>query len=147
LHVESKHVESATCTTESPAITARTLLVVPYLFTFCLKCGVSLRDRVPSEELGAWVGAELISDVCRRNRLRWFRHVERKGDDDWVKRCTKMEVVGKRPRGRPRKTWLTTLKDDMIRGALSPEDARDRGLWRKRIHGAKWPTRVNLDIP
>jgi hypothetical protein len=36
------------------------------------------------------------------------------------------------------------LKDDMRRGALSPVDVRDRGLWR-RIHGAKW--RVNLDVP
>jgi hypothetical protein len=30
---------------------------------------------------------------------KWFGHVERKGDDDWVKRCTRLEVVGKRPRG------------------------------------------------
>jgi hypothetical protein len=68
---------------------------------------VSLRDRVLSEELRAWVEVESISDVCMRNRLRWFGHVERKGDDDWVKRCTRLEVVGKRPRGRPRKTWMT----------------------------------------
>jgi hypothetical protein len=50
---------------------------------------------------------EPISDVCMRNRLRWFGHVERKGDDDGVKRCTRLEVVGKRPRGRLRKTWMT----------------------------------------
>jgi hypothetical protein len=77
--------------------------------------------------------------------LRWFRHVERKGDDDWVKRCTRLEVVGKRPKGRPRKTWMK-LKDDMRRGALSLKDARDKGLWR-RIHGAKRPTWVDMDIP
>jgi hypothetical protein len=64
-----------------------------------------------------------------------------KEDDDWVKRCTRMEVVGKRPRGRPRKTWMITLK-----GALSPEDVRDRDLWRRSIHGAKRPTRVNLEV-
>jgi hypothetical protein len=51
-------------------------------------CGVSLRDRVPSEELRPWVGVESIRDVCRRNRLRWFGRVERKGDDDWMKRYT-----------------------------------------------------------
>jgi hypothetical protein len=45
--------------------------------------------------------------------LRWFGHVERKEDDDWVKKCTRMEVVGKRPRGRPRRTWMSTLKDVM----------------------------------
>jgi hypothetical protein len=45
------------------------------------------------EELKAWVGAEPISDVCRRNSLRWFKHVERKWDDDWVKRYTRLEVM------------------------------------------------------
>jgi hypothetical protein len=108
-------------------------------------CCVSLRDRVPSEELRAWAGVEPISDVCRRNRLRWFRHAERKEDDDWVNRCTSLEVAGKRPRGRPRKTWMTILKYDMRRGALSMKDARDRCLWGWRIHGARWLIRVSLD--
>jgi hypothetical protein len=78
-------------------------------------CGVSLRDRVPSAVLRVWVEVEPISDVCRRNRLRWFGHEERKGDDDWVKRCTWMEVVGNRQRGRPKKTWMKMLEVDMRR--------------------------------
>jgi hypothetical protein len=108
---------------------------------------VSLRDRIHSEDLRDWVGVEPTGEVCRRNRLRWFGHVERKKNDDWVKRCTRMEVVGKRPRGRPSKTWMSMLKDDMKKGALSPVDARDRDLWRRSIHGAKRPTRVNLEMP
>jgi hypothetical protein len=42
--------------------------------------------------------------------------------------------------------WMSTLKDDMKKGALSHEDARDRDLWRRSIHGAKRPTRVNLEM-
>jgi hypothetical protein len=88
-------------------------------------CGVSLRHRVPSEELRAWVGVDPFSDLMyaekKRNRLIWFGHVERKEDDDWVKRCASMMVVGKRPRGRPRKTWIKTFEDNM-RCALSPVD-------------------------
>jgi hypothetical protein len=49
-------------------------------------------------------------------------------NDDWVKICTRMEVMGKRPRGRPRKMWMSALKDDIRRGALSSEEAKDRGL-------------------
>jgi hypothetical protein len=37
-----------------------------------------------------------------------------------------LEVVGKIPRDRPMKMWMTTLKDDMRRGDLSPKDARER---------------------
>jgi hypothetical protein len=43
---------------------------------------VSQRDRVANAVLRARIGVEPIMDVCRRNRLRWFGHVERKGDDD-----------------------------------------------------------------
>jgi hypothetical protein len=38
-------------------------------------------------------------------RLRWFGHMERKEDSDWVKACQWVEVSGKRGRGRDRKTW------------------------------------------
>jgi hypothetical protein len=77
-------------------------------------------------------------EVCRRNRL-IISKVERKGDDDWMKRCTRMEVEGNRPRGRPRKTWMKMLEDDTKRCALSPADAKYRSLWRGRIHDVKWP--------
>ena len=35
--------------------------------------------------------------------LRWYGHVLRKDDDDWVKKCMEYEVQGSRPRGRPGK--------------------------------------------
>jgi hypothetical protein len=40
----------------------------------------------------------------------------------------KVEVEGNRPRGRPTKTWMKTLEDDMTRCALSTMDAKDRSL-------------------
>jgi len=51
-----------------------------------------LRDRTPSAELRRHLGIEGIVDVLCMGRLRWFRHVERMGDDNWVKRC--MSVTG-----------------------------------------------------
>jgi len=40
--------------------------------------------------------------VLQQNRLRWYGHVLRKDDDDWVKKCMEHEVDGPRPRGRPK---------------------------------------------
>ena len=37
------------------------------------------------EVLRQRLGIDSVSDVLRRNRLKWFGHVERKNDDDWVK--------------------------------------------------------------
>jgi len=34
----------------------------------------------------------------QQNRLRWYGHVLRKDDDDWVKKCMEYEVEGSRPR-------------------------------------------------
>src|SRR5260221_14793832 len=59
-----------------------------------MMCGVSLRDKITSAMLRERMGVEAIGVVVRRNRLRWFGHVERKGDCDWVKGCTVLEVEG-----------------------------------------------------
>jgi hypothetical protein len=34
---------------------------------------------------------------------------------DWVRKCTELVVDGKRPKGRPRRTWGVVVKDDMKR--------------------------------
>jgi len=39
--------------------------------------------------------------VLQQNRLRWYRHVLQKEDNDLVKKCIDYEVDGSRPRGRP----------------------------------------------
>ena len=51
--------------------------------------------------------------MLRRGRLRWFGHVERKDEEEWLKKCTKMDVGGVRPKGRPRKTWEEVVREDM----------------------------------
>jgi hypothetical protein len=89
-----------------------------------------MRDRV---------GLETIGEACMRSRLSWFGHVTRKGDDDWVTKCTELVVDGKRPSGRSRRTWGDVVKDDMKRMHLSLNDVNDKVKWRKLIYD--WPTR------
>ena len=43
--------------------------------------------------------------MIKKSRLRWFGHVERKDDSDWVKRCVTWEDEGIRQRERLKKTW------------------------------------------
>ena len=47
-------------------------------------CGVSLKDRRCSVDLYSLLGVRSVADVVRQGRLRWFRHLEPKGVDDWV---------------------------------------------------------------
>ena len=65
-------------------------------------CGLKLKDRLPSKELRERLDIDDIALVLPQNRLRWYGHLLRKDDDDWVKECMEYEVEGSRPRGRPR---------------------------------------------
>ena len=55
---------------------------------------------------------DLIDDIAlllQQNRLRWYGHVLRKKDDDWVTNCMEYKVEGPRPRGRPKRTWSSAF--------------------------------------
>ena len=55
-------------------------------------CGVKMNERKKSEELRELLGLEPVSLMIKKSRLRWFGHVERKDDNDWVKRCITWEL-------------------------------------------------------
>ena len=85
----------------------------------------------PSKELRERLGIDDIALVLQQNRLRWYGHVLRKEDDDWVKKCMECEVEG--PRARPKRTWREVVKEDCQAYKLNTEDAMDRSKWRKLI--------------
>ena len=48
-------------------------------------CGFTLKERKKNTQLRELLGLEPVRLVIKRGRLRWFGHVERKDDGDWVK--------------------------------------------------------------
>jgi len=75
------------------------------------------------------LGIDDIALVLQQNRLRWYGHMLRKEDDDWVKKCMVYEVEGPRPK----RTWREVAEKDCQAHKLNKEDAVDRGKWRKLI--------------
>jgi len=75
-------------------------------------CGVKLKHRLPNKELRERLGVDDIALVLQQNRLRWYGHVLRKDDDDWVKKCMHYEVEGLRLRGRSKRTWKEVVRED-----------------------------------
>ena len=67
----------------------------------------------------------IYNTSVQQNRLRWYGHVLRKDDNDWVKKCMEYEVVGSRPRGRPKRTWLEVVQRDCQVRGLSKDDAME----------------------
>ena len=86
-------------------------------------CGVKLNERKKSEKLIKLLGLEPVSFMIKKSRLRWFRHVERKDDNDWVKRCITWKVEGIRQTGCLKNTWWDCVKNVMESLGLSQKDA------------------------
>ena len=99
-------------------------------------CGVKLKDRLPSKEL--ILSIDDIALVLEQNRLRWYGHVLRKDDDDWVKKCMEYEVEGPRPRGRPKRTWREVVREDCQARKMNKVDAIDHCKCRKMIKDVRW---------
>ena len=56
----------------------------------------------------------------------------RKHDDDWLMKCMEFRVEG-RNRLEARKTWLESVKVDMVELEIDKEDAHDRKKWRRHV--------------
>jgi len=53
-------------------------------------------------------------------------HVQQKADHHIIKRATNFVVDGKRPKGRPSKTWAACIADDLRERGINKEEAQNR---------------------
>ena len=57
-------------------------------------------------------------------------HVKRRDEREPLRRVGELIVEGRRPPGRPKKTWRRTIEEDMRMVGAQEEDAMDRDRWR-----------------
>ena len=95
--------------------------------------GVTVKDRIKSEDIRKELGVGSIRSKARESRLRWFGHVHRREQESNLRQMMDMEIPGRRPRARPRGRWRDLVNRDMRELRVVPEDADDRNFWRRRI--------------
>ncbi|KAL6586086.1 hypothetical protein OROMI_002730 [Orobanche minor] len=97
-------------------------------------CGHTKKDRLRNEVIREKVRVASIEDKMMENRLRWFGHVRRRPVDAPVRRLeswgTSNIVKG---RGRPKKTWIKLIENDMRLLGIGESMAMERQIWRERI--------------
>ena len=89
--------------------------------------GVTLADRVASEEVARRCGVKPVLTVVREGRLRWFGHVKRREGEGLLGEVMELEVPGVRPRGRPKKQWKKNVEEDLREMNLTEADGRRDG--------------------
>ena len=61
--------------------------------------------------------------------MRWFDHVKRRDENSILRRAMELEVEGRRPVGRQKKTWSKVVEEDMRKLNIMEDMAEDRHLW------------------
>ncbi len=95
--------------------------------------GIRWQDRVSREDVANRCGVENLEAVLRREKLQWFGHVKRGGEDTVLEVLERLEVEGRRPVRRPRKTWRRCIQENMALMGLDEHLAEDRVEWRRAI--------------
>ena len=81
--------------------------------------GVTKLDRIRNERIRGTTKVGEISKKVQESRLKWYGHVSRREDEYVGKRVMGMEVPGKRRRGRPKRRWLDSIRNDLSERELS----------------------------
>ena len=70
---------------------------------------IKAEDNVSLSRMYGQLNLAPLESKLRLNRLRWYRYVDR--SDEWIKKCTHLEIDGFKGRGRPRKTCSATVRE------------------------------------
>ena len=95
--------------------------------------GVTVKDKMKSEDIRKELGVGSIKSKAKESRLRWFGHVHRREHESNLRQVMTMEILGRRPRGRPRGRCRDLVNRVMRELWVVPEDADDINFWRRRI--------------
>ena len=88
--------------------------------------GIWLRSRDEIGCLARRCGVGMLGDALLRRRLFWFGHMERRDEQDALGRVRLVEVPGRQPTGRPKKTWKKNMEEELNRFQLCVVQAQDR---------------------
>jgi len=60
----------------------------------CWILGLTLKDRKRNDDIRHIIGVACITDKVREARLRWYGYIQRREEDDCVKRILEADVHG-----------------------------------------------------
>ena len=95
--------------------------------------GVTRMDNIRNEYIRGTAQLGKFEEETREARMRWYGHLRRKDDGYIGRRMLRMELPGKRKRGRPKRRFVDVVKEDMAEVDVTEEDIVDRNNWIMKI--------------
>ena len=90
--------------------------------------GVTRMDIIRNEYIRGTAQVGRFGEKTREASLRWYGH--------WYgiwRKILRMELPGKRKRGRPKRSFMDVVNEDMAEVEVTEEDTEDRSNWRWKI--------------
>ena len=106
--------------------------------------GVTGKDKIRNEHIRSTVKVERLGMKMREGRLRWYGHIIRRDQEYIGRKMMEMELLEKRGKGRPKKSFLDVVKEDMGEVGAKEMDIEDRKVWRMMIRGGHYDWRERL---
>ena len=106
---------------ETVALTKRQEMEVAELKMLRFSLGVTRMDKIRNEYIRGTAQVGKFGDKTREARLRWYGHLLRKDDGYIGRRMLRMELPGKRKRGRPKSRFMDVVKEDMAEVEVTEE--------------------------
>ena len=92
---------------------------------------VTRKDKIRNEYVRGTAKVGRLGMKMREGRLRWYGYVMRRDQEYVGKKMMKMELPGKRKRGRPKRRFLDVVKEDMGEVGAKETDIEIRTVWPK----------------
>jgi len=90
-------------------------------------CGNTRRDKVRNEDIRTRIDVAPIGEKMRENYLQCFGHVRRRPIDAPNRQVERIKLVYvKRAQGRPKKTWIEVIRQDIEAKSLNEDILLDR---------------------
>lgn len=73
--------------------------------------GVTRQDRIRNDDIREELEIQSIGEFIEQRQMSWWGHLQRMKDSIPVKRIWETKMHGKRKKGRPKKSWDSTVND------------------------------------
>lgn len=94
-------------------------------------------DRIKNEDIRDRLQVTPVLKSIESQQLRWFGHLVRMKESNQVKTIWETKMTGKRPRGRPNKTWNDSITQILRKQNITWKEAtklaKNRKAWRNQI--------------
>ena len=74
-----------------------------------------------------------ILNMINENEVEMVGHIKLRDENSILRRAMELKVEGRRPVGRPKKTWSKVVEEDNRKLNITENTVEDRNQWRQLI--------------